>query len=546
MRSEAGWMEFRGPIETRSATTLDEVVPILEWAEAQAQSRFVVGFVSYDAAPAFDDFQVVPGNSAPLARFATYERQEPFEFLTHGSLADFGSGLKVAIPKYAYFRDIKRIKAMLRQGRTYQVNHTFRLEGELQGDPGDMFCALCEDHVPEHGALLVYDDLTILSLSPELFFRRNGHLVTTQPMKGTRPISLAPDELASSEKDHAENLMIVDMIRNDLGRVAQVGSVQAPILFEVAAHGSVWQMTSTITAHVTHSTASLFRALFPCASVVGAPKIETTRAIAELEHTPRGVYCGAIGWMGPEKKAYFNVAIRTLVLQDGRAEYGVGGGIVWDSDPLEEWEECHSKMRALDPLAPCQVLETAIWNGDQVSFAEARLGRMRATAAHCGFVAPKWEPKDFGQPPLLVRLKCGVEGQLGTEVARVSAFPDQLTYRPCPWPVDSCAPKLGYKSTRRALFDRARRCCPDVDETLLWNERGEVTEFTTGNVVAKLDGVRVTPPESAGLLPGLARANAIAKGLVHVQAITRHELARAEEVWHVNSVRGWTRAFLVS
>jgi len=539
-------MEFREPIETRSATTLDEVVPILEWAEAQAQSRFVVGFVSYDAAPAFDGFQVVQGNSAPLVRFATYERQEPYEFLTQGSLADFGSGLKVTIPKYAYFRDIKRIKAMLREGRTYQVNHTFRLEGELQGDPGDMFCALCEEHVPEHGALLVYDDLTILSLSPELFFRRNDHLVTTQPMKGTRPISLPPDVLASSEKDRAENLMIVDMIRNDLGRVAQIGSVQVPKLFEVAAHGSVWQMTSTITAQVTHSTTSLFRALFPCASVVGAPKIETTQAIAELEQSPRGVYCGAIGWMGPENRASFNVAIRTLVIQNGRAEYGVGGGIVWDSDPLEEWEECHSKMRALDPLGPCQVMETAIWNGDRVSFTDARLARMRATAAHCGFVAPNWEPKDFGQPPLLVRLKCGVDGQVGTEVTHVSAFPGQVTYRLCPWPVDSCAPKLAHKSTRRALFTRARRCCPDVDETLLWNEKGEVTEFTTGNVVAKLDGVRVTPPESAGLLPGLARANAIAKGLVRVQAITLHELARAEEVWHLNSVRGWTRAFLES
>lgn len=546
VRWGAGWREFRDPIETRTADTVDDVNSLLEWAEERAQANYVVGFVAFDAAPAMDIFSVVPGTTVPLARFAVYESGRDFSYLTHGSLEDFGVGLRNPVPKYGYNKDIGRIKAMLREGRTYQINHTFRLVGEFTGEVGDMFCALCEAHVPEHGALLLYEDLAILSLSPELFFQREGKAVISQPMKGTRPISRSPEELKNSEKDRAENLMIVDMIRNDLGRVAVGGSVQVPTLFEVRPHGSVWQMTSTVTAQVTESTASIFRSLFPCASVVGAPKIEATKAISELERSPRGIYCGAIGWMAPEKQARFSVAIRTLVLQGTRAEYGVGGGIVWDSNAQDEWAECHAKSLALEPLAAPELLETAIWGGEHLSYEEERRMRMAISAQELEWEPPQWNIGDFGQPPLMVRLCCRASGDFRSSGGPYAPFLRSPTYAICPWPVDSKAAKLRYKTTRRALYDRAHRDCPNADQVLLWNERGEVTEFTTGNVVVKLAGKLLTPPVASGLLPGLARAQAMTDGMIHEQVITVGDLAQVDEVWHVNSVRGWTRIYAMT
>lgn len=545
VRSGNTWLEFRDPIETRTATTLSEVLPLIEWAELESKTRFAVGFVSFDAAPAFDQFSVVSGSAVPLARFATYDQFEPFQYLTLGGLGFYDPSLSAELTRENYLVQIEQIKAMLHAGRTYQVNLTYRMQGEIQGDPADMFCGLCEAHIPEYGAMLVYDDLAILSMSPELFFRRDGDIVTCQPMKGTRPLDGDPEELRGSEKDRAENLMIVDMIRNDLGRIADTGSVSVPSLFDVSEHGTVLQMTSTVEARTSASTVEIFKAMFPCASVVGAPKVETMKVISELEKSPRGVYCGAIGVMSPGHTASFNVAIRTLVIKGHEAQYGVGSGVVWDSVAAEEWEECKVKAKALEAVNDYCLLETGLWDAVSLgsfAFSDLHRQRMLQAAGDLGFrfAQNMWTCPDFGEESKIVRVLGEQDGLIRFEDRPLVEWRKPIVAALCPWPVYSKAMKLRYKTTRRGVYERARAEFPDLDEVLLWNELGEVTEFTTGSLVVELGRELYTPPTRCGLLPGIfVRYRGIEE-----RVITLTDLRAARAVFHANSVRGLTEVEL--
>jgi para-aminobenzoate synthetase / 4-amino-4-deoxychorismate lyase len=380
------WLRFTRLREIVTVRTLAEVPTALQRVE-EAVNRdglYAAGFVSYEAAPAFDNSLVVCDESQfPPLWFGLYERVVELGPAARAPIssrlspiskpearigrADALSRLEVGAPDWRqsvqpaeFHRAIARIKALIRSGDTYQVNYTYRLRAEFGGNPWHVFRQLIAPQAPPYGAYLDIGDWVICSASPELFFRLDGTRIKSRPMKGTatRGKTQAEDlqyaaALQASEKERAENVMIVDMVRHDLGRIARTGSVKVASLCEVEEYPTVWQMTSTVEARTSASLSEIFRALFPAASVTGAPKVRTMQIIAELERIPRRLYTGTVGFLAPGRRAQFNVAIRTLLMNraDGSAEYGVGSGITWDSDPEAEWQECRAKTEILYPAS---------------------------------------------------------------------------------------------------------------------------------------------------------------------------------------------------
>jgi para-aminobenzoate synthetase/4-amino-4-deoxychorismate lyase len=474
----------------------------------------------------------------------------------------------------AYQAAIAAIKEHIARGDTYQVNYTLRLRQDFSGDAWNLFRSLAPAPTAGYPAFVDIGRYAVCSLSPELFFERQGERVTARPMKGTAPRGRwAAEDAASAEwlrtsaKNRAENVMIVDMLRNDLGRVAKVGSVEVPRLFEVERYPTVWQMTSTVTARTDASMDELFAALFPCASITGAPKTRTTQIIAGLETEPRRIYTGAIGFFGPDGAAQFNVAIRTVLVdrREARAEYGVGGGIVWDSDACDEYEECRQKARVLsEPQEAFGLFETLLWSPETGGYwlLDYHLRRLEASAEYFGFALPPGAAaatlagtaQTFGAGAYRVRLLADADGRLQVDVkplglaAPVRSGPDGMeTARPpvrlalAPAAVDSRERWLYHKTTRRQTYTTALAARPEADDVVLWNERGEATETCIGNLVARIDGRLVTPPLSSGLLPGTLRAWLLDQGVVS-EEVVRVEQLEGGEVYRINGVRGWERA----
>jgi len=385
-------------------------------------------------------------------------------------------------------------------------------------------------------------------------------------MKGTAPrgLTLSEDKiqkewLYNSEKNRAENVMIVDMIRNDMGRIAITGSVEVPHLFDVERYPTVWQMTSTVSAESDASVCEIVCALFPCASITGAPKPHTTEIIAGLETTPRNIYTGCIGFIAPGRKAQFNVAIRTVLIDRKlmQAEYGVGGGIVWDSTSSEEYKECQVKALVLMKTpTEFSLLETMLWMPDNKYFLlDYHLRRVRDSAEYFGIPLnidcirrnlTKIEVT-IKNCPHKVRLLISQDGAISCESVQLkdSAQRCPVRLRLASIPVDSSNPFLYHKTTNRKIYDSVRVAAADCDDTLLWNERGEITETTIANVIVKLDGELVTPPVSCGLLPGTYRAWMIDRKKVKEKVIMVDDLKRCEAIYIINSVRKKRKAILM-
>jgi para-aminobenzoate synthetase/4-amino-4-deoxychorismate lyase len=402
----------------------------------------------------------------------------------------------------------------------------------------------------------------IASASPELFFEREGTLVRARPMKGTAPRGLdleddaaAAAALRASDKDRAENLMILDMLRNDLGRVADVGSVEVGSLFEIERYPTLLQMTSTVTARSAAPLSSLLEALFPCASVTGAPKASTMRLLARCERTPRGVYTGAIGWAAPDGRASFNVAIRTAVAdrERGTLSFGTGSGIVADSVAARERDECLLKARVLEE-EPFALLETlALLPGEGPRSLARHLVRVARSAEY--FSIPLDGPalqarlRDLAareSGPRRVRVLVNANGQATIAVADLPPPPSRpLRVGFAREAVVSSDRWLRHKTTRRAVYARALASRPDCEDVLLWNERGEVTEASVASVVFALEGREVTPPLSCGLLPGVERGRLLAAGELHERVVRRDELLPGCRFWLVSSLRGRREAVLV-
>ena len=557
---------FRGCRRVLAARRVDEVLPVLREVEAAAaRGMHAPGFVAYEAAPAFDPALATrpPDPRLPLAWFALCDAREEVEPVADEGEGDFELGAWTgAVPEDVYRANVERIRAWIAAGDTYQVNYTLRLRAPFSGDDRALYRRLCLAQRAPHCAYLRVGDLSVLSASPELFFRLRGDALELRPMKGTRPRGRWPAEdralaaeLAASEKDRAENLMIVDLLRSDAGRVSEFGSVRAEPLFQVETYETVHQMTSTVRSRIRPGTRleELFRALFPCGSVTGAPKVRTSRIIAALEEEPRGVYCGAVGFVSPGEAA-FSVAIRTVVVDRGRGEaaLGVGSGVTYDSDAGAEYRECLSKAEfARRAPNDFRLLETLLWEPEGGFFLlDGHLDRLMDSAAYFGFrcdagaVRARLAAAAAGAPrkPHRVRLLLDRTGAVAIECAPLASAPEPVRVAVAAEPVDSREPLLYHKTTRRAVYERAAAARPDRDDVLLVNERGELTESTVANLVVDLDGGRWTPPLACGLLPGVFRADLLRRGEVRERVLRPEDLARADAVFLVSSVRRWRRA----
>ena len=557
---------FRGILR---ADGVEDVLPLLARVEAAvAEGLHAAGFVAYEAAPAFDPAFAThpPDPRLPLAWFALYASREEVD--ADYSLAHLEPELgawSIDLDEAEYTDRIARIHEWIAAGDSYQVNLTARLAAPFRGDPLALYERLClAQRSGFCGFLELGEGMTIVSASPELFFRLDGEGLELRPMKGTRPRGRWPAEdealaveLAASAKDRAENLMIVDLLRNDAGRVAEFGGVRVERLFQVERYETVHQMTSTIRAapRAGAGLAEVFRALFPCGSVTGAPKVRTMKIIRELETGPRGAYCGAIGFASPGE-AVFSVGIRTLLLDAnaGTAELGVGSGVTFDSDAAAEYRECWAKA-AFAGRAPVdfRLLETVLWEpGAGWFLLEGHLARLAASAGYFGFgfdaddaLRRLADAASAFDRPMRVRLTAGRGGGISIESAPLALSPDPVRVAVAAEPVDSRDPLLYHKTTRRAVYDRRAAARPDCGDVLLVNERGELTESTIANLVLRLDGALWTPPLDAGLLPGVLRADLLARGEIRERVLRPEDLERAEEVWLISSVRRWRRAVVV-
>lgn len=551
---------FQRPLLHLKASHCDDVVPVLRRAEAEARAgRWVVGYVAYEAAPAFDSALVTRPSlgNPPLAEFAVYAAAEPDALLPESGGFQCGRWrLDASAGRVA--ATVEALRQSIAEGRFYQVNFTGRLESPFAGDALALFRALRDSQPEGYCAFFDAPGRQILSVSPELFFDwEPGIALTTRPMKGTAARgesaladAAAREALRHSEKDRAENLMIVDLLRNDLSRLSEIGTVTVPRLFDIEPLPTAWQMTSTVQcrprAEVTLP--DVFRALFPCGSVTGAPKVAAMAAIADLETTPRGVYCGAVGLLRPGGHATFNVAIRTVEIPAGSmgARCGVGSGITYDSTPSAEYAEWLVKRRfLLRASADFELLETLRLEAGEVWLVDGHLARMGGSACHLGF---PWDEAAcraalaavalaHPRQTWRVRLLQDRQGRYRTE-----AFPLETTSGPlkvalAQSPVDETDEWLGHKTTERGLY-AAHAPAPGIFDTLLWNRRGEITEFTRGNVVIELAGRRLTPPLSCGLLPGVLRQHLLARGEIAESVITREILHQARTIWLINSLRG--------
>jgi para-aminobenzoate synthetase/4-amino-4-deoxychorismate lyase len=575
------WLRFADPIEIVTARSIAEVLPKLRHLEEQVhmQGLYAAGYIAYEAAPAFDSaLHVRSASAVPLLWFGLYNHAEPIDLPTADQSVDPIGPWMPTVTWDEYERAINAIKDHIAAGRTYQVNYTYRLRAPFtrhtwRGEAWQFFLQLARQQ-SNYAAYLDLDRWVICSASPELFFQRDGNTVMSKPMKGTAPRgkTLTDDRaqmewLHHSEKNRAENVMIVDMIRNDLGRLAQIGSVEVPRLFEVERYPTVLQMTSTVTAQIDSSFTELLTALFPCASITGAPKVSTMNIIAALETTPRGVYTGAIGFLAPDRSAQFNVAIRTVTIDRaaGQAEYGVGGGIVWDSDAADEYRECEIKTRVLTaasrPPLEFDLLEALLWTPAEGYFLlDRHTARLQDSAEYFGFRFDRAEWLDRLEEvrrtlPALdhkVRVALNRAGRLSISAIKLNeiARPPVQRVALAQLPIDSGDIFLYHKTSRRTIYDHARANRPDCDDVLLWNERGEITESCTANVVIDFEGELITPPIACGLLGGTLRAELLAQGQIVERVISietlRHAVARtAPRVWLINSVRKWMDVALI-
>ena len=560
------WLYFRNPRRIISAHRIEEVIPALNLIEKTVNKHglYAAGFIAYEAAPAFDPALVVNRNSSfPLIWFGIYSQPEQFRFPTARKCCpdqSLGQSLTwtSSLTRDAYQDAIAKIKKNIKKGDTYQVNFTYRLTSPFIGDPLAYFIELVKAQNAQYGAFVNTDEWSVCSASPELFFYLDGNKLSSRPMKGTasRGLTLRDDIkqaqwLHHSEKNRAENIMIVDMVRNDMGRIAHTGSVQADRLFAIEKYPTLWQMTSTVTAETKAGLSEILTALFPPASITGAPKTRTMQIIAELETGPRRIYTGSIGVVSPDRKAQFNVAIRTVLIDKikGQAEYGVGGGIVWDSTETIEFEESQTKAKILTERMPdFSLLETILWTPENGYYLlQQHLARLKDSAIYFSFSADIDAIRNkllsltraFPHTAHKVRLLVAKNGRITCKPEALRHSTATHIQRVClaKSPIDSSNPFLYHKTTNRLVYDQALAACPGYDDVILRNEKGEVTESCIANIVVELDEELYTPPVQCGLLAGTFRACLIEQDKIREKVIGIEDIARSPHIYLINSVR---------
>lgn len=564
----AGSWQFVDVRAAGAAWTRHEVVAELASAERRAQdhAEWVVLVMAYEAAGAFDPaLRTAPAPPAGTPyvwwqSFAARRAVSPPEPVP-SRVVD----VERRPNRHPYRDAVRRIQQRIAAGDVYQVNLTDRFAGEYRGTPLDVYAALLGVQTCAFGAYVEMGERVVVSASPELFFHWDGPTITCRPMKGTAPRRPRPADdaaaaaaLSASEKERAENTMIVDLLRNDLGKLAVPGSVRVPELFTRERYETVWQLTSTVCADVpdTVGLVDVFAALFPCGSVTGAPKVAAMEVIAALESDPRGVYCGAVTVLAPPgqgPRAVSSVPIRTAVLDPStsRFEYGAGGAITWLSDPDAEDAEARTKTRILTRShRRFELLETLRADVSGVHHVAEHLDRMEASAAWFGFPFDRDAAVELlagvapGADVRRVRLVSDAQGVLRLDVTPVDRGAEPVRLAVDDVVARSDDPFRCHKTTWRRHYDEARARHPGADDVVLVNEHGNVVETTIANLAYRRGERWYCPPLSDGGLPGVARGRAVAEGRLAERSLPVTELAACDELAVLNDLRGWRRAEL--
>ncbi len=547
---------FTQPIKELKTRDLSEVADLLAQVESyQEQGYYVVGYVSYEAAPAFEEKLAVhklPLLGEYLLYFTVHDRVETSPIPLTYEEVDLPSKWQEVTSEANYEKAIAQIHHHLRQGDTYQVNYTVQLKQDLSANPFAIYNRMVVEQEAGYNAYVEHDEMAVISMSPELFFEQNDRELTTRPMKGTTQRGVTDQEdlaqaswLEQDPKNRSENMMIVDLLRNDMNRISEVGSEHVERLCQVEQYSTVWQMTSTIKSQLRADVdlVTIFRSLFPCGSITGAPKIATMEIIKKLEPQPRGVYCGTIGCLLPNGRRIFNVAIRTIQLYQGKAIYGVGGGITWDSTWESEYREVHQKAAVLyRKQARFQLITTGKISQKQLLFEEQHLERL--TKASRYFAYP-FNPEDLRQrieeecracdshQDYRLRISLSKSGEI--EISRQILTPLSSSFckaKLCQQEADLNQSFTYFKTTHRPHLTLGKQ------EIIYHNAAGELLETSIGNLVLKINGKLYTPPIRLGILPGIYRQHLLETGQVEEKVLTVPDLDQAETIYGCNAVRG--------
>jgi para-aminobenzoate synthetase/4-amino-4-deoxychorismate lyase len=562
---------FAAPREIVTAHTADAARAALDRLEtARAEGFWAAGYLAYELGFLFEERLVhrLPARSdTPLLWMGLYDAPQRLsaaqveEWLASmAGPAGRAVDIQPRVDLAAYQTAFDTVKALIAAGDTYQVNLTFKADFTLEGDAVALYRDLVRKQPVAYGALIATDTHTILSRSPELFVANRAGALSARPMKGTlkRGRTLAEDEagrlaLAADEKNRAENLMIVDLLRNDLGRIAQIGSVTVTDLFTVETYRTLHTMTSGITATLKPGlgASDILANLFPCGSITGAPKLRAMEIIDTVEPDPRGVYTGSIGYIAPDGDLTLNVAIRTAVIDtSGKGEIGIGGGIVADSLVADEYQEALLKMAFFsDPATPVCLIETMLWEPERgfylldrhVSRLEDSARYFRLPFAVLDANAMLTEAAHAFTQAMRVRLTLHEVEGLAVTAVPLPPNPAVFRFSIAPEKLDSKSLWLAHKTTNRAFYDEPRQrahATLGVDEVVFLNENNELTEGSITNLFIERDGSLLTPPLSAGLLPGTLRAELIATGRAVEHSLTLADLETAKTIFLGNSVRG--------
>ena len=547
---------FTEPIKELKTRDLDQVEALLKEVETYQEAGFyAVGYISYEAAPAFEKkFAVHP---APLMGeyllyFTIHEEVETLPFPEDYEAVELPANWKEEVEAPAYQKAIETIHHHIRQGDTYQVNYTVQLSQELEADPLAIYNRLVVEQKAHYNAFIQHDDVSILSISPELFFEQDDRLLTTRPMKGTTHRGLTNQAdlkeaawLEADPKNRAENMMIVDLLRNDMNRISEIGSEQVTHLCQVEQYSTVWQMTSTIESRLRAEIdlVQTFRALFPCGSITGAPKISTMEIIHKTEKAPRGVYCGTIGILLPKGKRIFNVAIRTLQMQGDQAIYGVGGGITWDSKWESEYQETKQKSAVLYRQEPhFELLTTGRIHQGELTFLDKHVTRLREASRY--FAYPYDEPKLLKElQEELAHLESNLDYRCRIALQKNGTFHlviTELTDLPASYlqaqlteqKLDLATPFTYFKTSQRDHLSQSDH------EQIFHLPDGTLLETTIGNLVLEIEGQLYTPPAHLPLLDGIYRRHLLETQQVEEKLLTLNDLTDADRIYACNAIRG--------
>jgi len=567
---------FCDPVRMLTASELDEIPDLFRQIEqALAEGLHVAGYLSYECGYHFESLEEVNLGVLPLAWFGAYRNPIIFHhetgiaeglpelgfepFATPSITSPFAEHVELHISEQDYRAKIRRIQQFLETGDTYQVNFTDRVSLPVAAPTDAAFAALLKQQPVAYSAFLHVAAHHILSLSPELFFRIEQGRITTRPMKGTMPRGIDSEEDAAAavrlqhdEKNRAEHLMIVDLLRNDLGRICTMGSVDVDDIFSVERYATLFQMTSTVsgTLRTGLSFYDIFKALFPSGSITGAPKIRTMQIIRELEQAPRGIYTGAIGYFAPGGASTFNVAIRTLVVKDGQAHMGVGGGIVADSDAGDEYRECKLKAEFLiRPRHDFQLIETMLWD-EALVLMDLHMDRLESSASYFDFrfdreavhsALGRATESFVAKNRYRVRLLLDGVGVVTVTTTELLPKESARRIRISEERTSSRDTFLRHKTTHRSVYDTeyARAHADGFEDVIFINEKNQVTEGAISNIFIQQGELLLTPPLSSGVLPGVFRRHILQTNPVAQECIlSLPDVIAADAIYLCSSLRG--------